>query len=139
FAVAAFFGQVGAAGGGDPAQHLGGGEVLGLPADLPDPLVRLAVVLQGVVDEAGEPFPHRRHDLAGQAAELDVDGVEDHAPHVVLFLVPGAVADPDRARSPVAGQVVEGAFGQVAFAADAVHDLQLGWPVEVAAGDRVQD
>src|SRR5262249_4604536 len=60
-------------------------------------------------------------------------------PYVVLLLVPGAVADPDRAGPLVPGQVVEGLFGQVAFAADAVHDLQLGWAVEVAAGDRVQD
>ena len=71
--------------------------------------------------------------------ELDVDGVEDHAPHVVLLLVPGAVADPDRPRTPVAGEVVERLLGQVAFAADAVHDLQLERPVEVAAGDGVED
>jgi hypothetical protein len=71
--------------------------------------------------------------------ELDVDGVQDHPPHVVLLLVPGAVADPDRARPPVPGQVVEGPLGQVAFPADAVHDLQLERAVEVTAGDGVED
>jgi hypothetical protein len=113
--------------------------VLRLAADLPDALVGFATVRQGGVDEPGEPFPHRRDDLGGAAAELDVDGVEDHSPHVVLVLVPGAVADPDRARSPVPGQVVEGLLGQVAFPGDAVHDLELGRAVEVAAGDRVED
>ena len=57
--------------------------------------------------------------------ELGVDRVEEHAPHVVLVLVPGAVADPHRTRSPVAGQVVEGPLGQVPLTADAVHDLEL--------------
>ena len=71
--------------------------------------------------------------------ELDVHGVEDHSPHVVLLLIPGAVADPDRARPPPPGQVVQGLLGQVAFPADAVHDLQLERAVEVTAADRVQD
>ena len=134
-AVAAFLGEVGAARRGHPAQDLGRGEVLGLTADLPDPLVGFAPVLQGGVNEPGEPFPHRRDDLGGPAAELDVDGVEDHSPHVVLVLVPGAVADPNRARSPIPGQVAESPFGQVAFPADAVHDLQLWHAVKVAASD----
>ena len=75
-AVAAFLGEVGAARRGHPAQDLGRGEVLGLTADLPDPLVGFAPVLQGGVNEPGEPFPHRRDDLGGPAAELDVDGVD---------------------------------------------------------------
>jgi len=57
----------------------------------------------------------------------------------MLLLIPGTVADPDRARSPVPGQVVQGLLGQVAFPADAVHDLQLELPVEVAAADCVED
>jgi hypothetical protein len=71
--------------------------------------------------------------------ELDVHGIEDHAPHVVLLLIPGTVADPDRACSPVPGQVVKGPFGQISFAADAVHDLKLKFPVEVTAADGVDD
>ena len=137
--VAAFRRQVGAAGGRDPAHHLGRREVLGVAADLPDALVGLLPVLQGVVDEGGEPFPHGRDDHAGAGVELDVEGVEDHAPHVVLLLVPGTVADPDRAGAAVAGQVVEGVLGEVAFPADAVHDLQFGLAVQVSPGDRVED
>ena len=56
---------------------------------------------------------------------MGVDGVEEHPPDVVLVLVPGAVAHPDRPGIPVAGQMVEGALGEVPLAADAVHDLQL--------------
>ena len=44
------------------------------------------------------------------------------------------VADPDGPRAGVAGQVVQGALGQVAAAVDGVHDLQvLG-----VAGDRAE-
>ena len=99
--------------------------MLGVAADFPDPLIGLTPVLQGGVHESGEPLPDRHHDLARFPVELDVQGVEDHPPHVVLVLVPGAVADPYRARPPVPGEVVKGLLGQVAFPADAVHDLQL--------------
>ena len=57
---------------------------------------------------------------------VQVDRVDDRAPDVVLALVEGAVADPHRARALIAGEVVEGALGQVLLAADPVHDLQLG-------------
>ena len=113
--------------------------MLGVAADFPDPLIGLTPVLQGGVHEPGESLPHRHHDLARCPVELDVQGVEDHPPHVVLLLVPGTVADPDRARPPVPRQVVEGLLGQVTFPADAVHDLQLELPVEVTAADRVDD
>ncbi len=63
--------------------------------------------------------------------ELDVEGVEDHSPDVVLLLIPGAVAHPDRTGPAVAGQVVQGVLGQVAFPADAVHDLEFGLAVQV--------
>ena len=139
FVVAAFLGEVGAARGRDPAHHLGGGEVLGVAADLPDALVGLVPVVQGRVHETGEAVPHRRHDRARAPVELDVQRVEDHPPDVVLLLVPGAVPDPDRARPAIAGQVVEGLLGQVAFPADAVHDLQLELAVEVTPADRVED
>jgi hypothetical protein len=43
----------------------------------------------------------------------------------VLALIPGAVADADRAGALVAGQVVEGLLGQFPLAADPVHDLQI--------------
>jgi hypothetical protein len=139
FVVPPLAGEIGAPGGRHPAHHLRGGEVPRVAADLPDALIGLAPAVQGGFHEAGQALPHRRHDLAGFPAELDVQGVQDHAPHVVLALVPGPVADPDRARPAVPGQVVEGPLGQVPFAADAVHDLQLGRPAEVTAGDGVED
>jgi hypothetical protein len=107
--------------------------MLRLAADFPDPLIGLTPVLQGGVHEPGQPLPHRRHDLLSSPAELDIQGIQDHPPHVVLMLIPGAVADPDRTRSLIPGQVVQGLLGQVAFPADAVHDLQLEPPVEVTA------
>src|SRR5690349_15054059 len=73
--VAAFLGKIGAARRRHPAHHLGRDEVLGLTADFPDALIRLAPMLQGGVDEPGEPFPYRRHDLRGAPAELDVHRV----------------------------------------------------------------
>jgi hypothetical protein len=51
---------------------------------------------------------------------VDEGGVEDGAPDVVLELVPGPVADPDRARVLVAGEVVQPRLGEVALAVDAV-------------------
>src|SRR5450755_4929635 len=98
FAIAPLGGEISAARGRDPAHDLGCGEVLGVAADFPDTLVGLMPVLQGGVHEPGEPFPHRHDDLGSSAVELDVHGVEDHAPDVVLLLIPGPVADPDRAR-----------------------------------------
>ncbi len=109
--------------------------MLGIAADLPDALIGIARMRDGVVDQARQPFPHRLDDLRRALAEVDVDGVEDHAPHVVLVLVPGAVAHPHRPRIPPARQVVEGLLGQVLATVDAVHDLQ----VEVAtAGHRLE-
>ena len=55
-------------------------------------------------------------------------GQGDHhlAEDVALPLVDGPVADPDRARALVPGQVVELALGQLAAAVDGVHDLEVG-------------
>ena len=73
------------------------------------------------------------------AAELDIHSAEEHPPHIVLALIPGIVADPDRTRSLVPGQMVDSPLGQVAFPADAVHDLQLERPAEIPAADRIDD
>ena len=96
-------------------------------------------MLQGGVHEGGEPSPHGGHDHAGDGVELDVEGVEDHSPDVVLLLIPGAVAHPDGTGPAIAGQIVEAVLGQVAFPADAVHDLELGLAMQVTPGNRVED
>ena len=92
-------GQVAAPVHGHPAQDLGGGELLGVAPDLPDALVGVAGVFDGGVDEAGQALPGLFDDLGGPVAHVGVDGVEEHAPHVVLVLVPGPVADSHRAGS----------------------------------------
>ena len=109
---------------GHPAHDLGGGELLGLPPDLPDALVGVVAVADGVVDQAGHALPDRGGDLRAGPPQLGVDGVEEHPPHVELLLVEGAVAHPDRLRSPVAREVVQGPLGEVPLPADAVHDLE---------------
>ena len=125
--------------GGHPAQHLRGGELLGVASDLPDALVGIVAVCDGVIDEPGQALPHVPDDLLGLAlVQVGVDRVEEHAPNVVLMLVPGAVSDPHRTRPPVTGEVVEGALGQVPLTADAVHDLELERFVQVTSAHRLE-
>ena len=122
--LAVAFCQPRAAVQGDPAHQLGGHVVLGLAAGLPDPLVGLAPGLRRGVDLIRDDRPDRGRDLA-VGLRVDVEGVDERAIDVVLTLVEGAVPDPDRTGAAVAGEVVERRFGQVALAADAVHDLEL--------------
>ena len=111
--------------------------MLGIAPDLPDALVGVPRVRDGRLHHLGEALPHRLDDLRRTLAQVDVHRVEEHAPHVVLVLVPGAVAHPHRLRVPPARQMVEGVLGQVLPTVDAVHDLQA----EVAAppGQRLDD
>ncbi len=117
-------GQPRAAVGGDPAHHLGRGEVLRLAADLPDAPVRLAPAFQ-------RPLHLLARHLPGPVVEpvarlgVQVDRVEDHAPDVVLRLLVRAVADAHRPGALVAVQVVEHVLVEVAAAVDAVDDLQV--------------
>src|SRR2546423_13950605 len=56
---------------------------------------------------------------------MQVDGVEDRAPHVVLHLLEGRIADADGPRAFVTGEVVDRPLHELVLAADAVHDLQV--------------
>jgi hypothetical protein len=56
---------------------------------------------------------------------VEVDGIEDRAPHVVLALVVRTVADPDRSRPLVAGQVIERRLLELPAAIDPIHDLEV--------------
>ena len=109
---------------GDPAHELRVEEVPGLAADLPDALVLLTPARGGGVGEIGEEA------AGGRAEPLELLGesvhrVEQLAVDVDLALVPGAVADAHgRAVAPTA-QVRQLALGEVAFATDAEHDLQV--------------
>ena len=109
---------------GHPAQDLGRGEVLRIAADLPDALIGVAGVLDGGVDQRRQPLPDGTDDLGRALSEMHVDRIEQHAPDVVLVLVPGAVADPDRPGRTPPREVVEELLAEVLAAVDAVHDLQ---------------
>ena len=111
--------------------------MLRLAPDLPDALVGVAGVKDGRFDQGGQALPRLVGDLGRTQVEVGVDRIEEHAPHVVLMLVPRPVADPYRPGVAVAGEVVERVLGQVLLAADAVHDLQA--PVgRRAAGHRLE-
>ncbi len=76
-------------------------------------------------------------DLGRALPHVGVDGIEEHAPDVVLVLVPGGIADPHRTRAPVAGEMVEGVLGEITLAIDAVHDLQVEGAI--TTGHSVED
>src|SRR5919108_3504774 len=110
----------------DPAHHLRRREVLGLPAHLPDPAVRLGPVRDRVLDVPGDDVPARLRELLGDpvVARVQRERVEQHPPDVVLTVVVGAVADPDGPGAVVARKVVERLLGEVLLPADSVHDLE---------------
>ena len=101
--------------------------MLRLAPHLPDSAVGLLPVPDRTLDEALDPAPRGARELLGQSlSRVDRDRVDEHAPHVVLALVVRPVPDPHRLRPAVAVQVVERRLGELALAADPVHDLQLG-------------
>src|SRR5205807_9980045 len=102
-------------------------EMLRLAPDLPDPLIRLAPLLQDDATHPGEEVPQDLVDLTAVPAK-EPGAVEQLAERVQLELVRRPVADPNRPRAPVALEPVELDLGQQPLAADAVHDLQLARP-----------
>ncbi len=102
------------------------------PPDLPDAVV-------GLVPHPIEVIHDRGHHLVGLA--VDGGGIHHILPdatrhagpgrvhhlteHVELELLAGLVADPNRARSLVAGEPVELDLGETALTADSVHDLEV--------------
>src|ERR1700733_2906372 len=112
------------------------GEALAPAACLPDPLVGLVPVLTQPVGGRGDRAP----DVVGHVPDVlveSVDRIDDLAVDVELELVGGVVADADRPGSSVAVEVVEGLFGDVRPAVDAVEHLQrprsVGWSGPKAA------
>ena len=98
--------------------------MLRLAADLPDAAVGLAPVLDRGLHLALEDRPHALVERVARAG-VQVDRVQQRAPHVVLLLLVGVVADPHRPGALVAGEVVEHLLVELALAADAVHHLQV--------------
>ena len=136
--VLAQLGEPGAAVERDPAHELRRGEVLGVAAHLPDAAVGLAPVGDRGVDLLLEERPHALRQRVARLG-VQVDGVEHRAPHVVLVLVMGAVADPHRPRVLVAAEVVEDLLGQLGAAVDPVHDLELALRGLGAVGHEVEE
>jgi hypothetical protein len=88
---------------------LDGREVPGRPADLPQALVWFAPVPECRFDLMPD---HRPAPLVEPVtgAGVQVEGVEQDAPDVVLALVPCCVADAHRPGSRIAGQVIKLGF-----------------------------
>ena len=112
--------------------------MLGLATRLPDPLVRFAPGLHGALrlrlDDRPQPA---RESLA--AAGVQQDRIEHGAVDVVLALIERAVAEPDRARALVSGQLIPCRFGQIAPAVDPVHDLQRAVLGRLEVGDELHE
>ena len=112
--------------------------MLGLAARLPDALV-------GLAPDRGRALGLRLHDRPQPARQplaaprVQQDRVQRGAEDVVLALVEGAVADADRARAGVAGEVVARGLGQVAAPVDPVHDLQRAVLVGLEVGDELHE
>ena len=83
-----------------------------------------APVLEGRLDLLAEDRPDPTVEVVGDLG-VQVDRVEQRAPDVVLHLRVRGVADAHGARPGIPRQVVERGLGEVALAADAVHDLQV--------------
>jgi hypothetical protein len=67
------------------------------------------------------------------------DRVECRAVDVVLPLVEGAVADADRLRAAVAGEIFADRFSQIAATVDSIHDLQPAVVVAVEVGHELHE
>src|SRR5215472_17377780 len=98
--------------------------MLWLAADLPDAPVRLAPMLERVLYLMARHGPYALVEPV-PGLRVQVEGVEYHAPHVVLLLFVGGVADADRPRALIAVQMLQDVLVEVAPAVDAVDDLQV--------------
>ncbi|GAA3409320.1 hypothetical protein GCM10018952_09610 [Streptosporangium vulgare] len=96
----------------------------GLAAYLPDATVGLPPVPDDGLDLPLQDGPDPLVQTVPRAG-VDVEGVEDRAPDVVLTVPVGGVADPDGLGSLVPGEMVENVLVQLSFAVDAVHDLEF--------------
>ncbi len=119
---------------GDPRHHFGVGELPASTAGFPDAFV-------GPLPDGFEVIEqeHERAKVVGgvatHAAEGVIEGVEQLAVNVELHLTGGGVADAHGARFFVAWKPVDFPLDELAFALEAVHDLDLVG----AAGDGAQE
>jgi hypothetical protein len=98
---------------------------------LDDRLLGLEVVVEGTEADVG---------LVGDLLDAGaVDPLASGPEDVVLALVEGAVADPDRTRAAVAGQLLAHRFGQIPATVDPVHDLQSAVVVAFEVSDELHE
>src|SRR5207245_11064951 len=95
--VAVQLGEASAAIARHPAHELRRGEMLGLTPYLPDAAVGLPPVLDGRFDTALEDRPHDLRQVV-PGFGVQVHGVQDRTPNVVLLLGVGGVAGARRLR-----------------------------------------
>ena len=94
-------------------------------------------VLDRLLDLGDDDRPHALGEaIAG--LRVEIDRVQERSPDVVLLLVEGAVPDPDRLGILVPAQVRERGLGEVAFAAEPVHHLEVA-PVLAPIGDELEE
>ena len=96
--------------------------MLRLAAHLPDSAVGLTPMLDRFLDLLLEHRPQLIGDVLPRFA-VQVHRIQHRAPDVVLALVVGAVADPHRPRTVVAGKVVEFGLDKFALPAHGIHHL----------------
>ncbi|GBD45801.1 hypothetical protein HRbin41_00617 [bacterium HR41] len=110
--------------GGDPTHHFRRHEVPLGAAHLPDTAIRFPPAREGRLDHRHEPRPHVWREVLAPP-HMQVNGVDERSPHVVLALAVGAVADPYRPRAAVAAQVRELALRQLALSSQPVQHLDI--------------
>ena len=108
---------------GDPLHDPAVGEGAAAAADLPDALVHQVPVLLEPVQLAAEMGPEVEADR-GAVLVVEIDRIHQLAGDIELELLPGGIADPDRARAAIPLEVLENHLGELVPPVDAVHDLQ---------------
>src|SRR5215216_654883 len=108
----------------DPGHDLGVREVATRSAGLPDAVVGLTPDRLDVVDDSAPTRPESLLDPANDRRADECDS-EDLAVDVELELFGSGVADADRFRALVPGELLQLELGEAPLAADSVHDLDL--------------
>ena len=108
----------------NPAHELRVDEVTRLASNLPDAVIGFLPLGGRAVGQVRQQ-PLRRLTQAVNLIRQAQRGVEELAVDVELALVPRAVADPYWPAVAPAAEVGQLAFGEVTFAADAEHDLEV--------------
>src|SRR5579883_1799732 len=99
-------------------------------AHFPDAIIWLLPVGTDMVNKRTHHRPEwtfQRFTIALKAAKatIQMDAVQHLAKHIQLFLLCRAIPNAHRAGACIAAQMRQLLLGQITFATDAVHDLQI--------------